>query len=85
MKQPPKQLETTGEVIDALGGNASVARLCSSPEEPCSGKAVSNWRKTLLPAKTYVVLRAALKNSNYEAPDSLWTMIPASEQKRRVS
>lgn len=73
-----KELHTQSEVIDALGGNEIVANLCSTPERPCTAKVVSNWRKYGFPARTYLVLQAALLKIGCRAPDTLWNMIPLS-------
>jgi hypothetical protein len=79
-----RQLTTPSEVIDALGGNRPVAELCSTPDEPVTGKAVSNWRKDGLPAKTYIVIQTVLKLAKCEAPDSVWNVIPASYLRRQA-
>lgn len=71
-----RELHTQSDVIDALGGNEAVAAICSTVERPCTGKVVSNWRKHGFPARTYLVLQAALLKTGYRAPDGLWTMIP---------
>ena len=64
------EIETTAEVIEALGGNRSVAELTSS-----TNKAVSNWRgfKTF-PSNTYLALIEALHARGKTAPASLWGM-----------
>lgn len=70
-------LETTEEVIKALGGNGPVAEITSSKPN-----AVSNWRgfKTF-PANTYVSMTSALEAIGKTAPASLWGMkMPAESE-----
>lgn len=63
-------LETTEQVIEALGGNPSVAELTLSKTN-----AVSNWRKfKTFPSNTYVAITHALRERGMTAPDSLWGM-----------
>lgn len=63
-------LDTTEQVIDALGGNQPVAELTLSKPN-----AVSNWRgfKTF-PSNTYVAITEALRERGLAAPASLWGM-----------
>ncbi|MFA7280817.1 MAG: hypothetical protein WC100_12040 [Sterolibacterium sp.] len=69
------ELNTTSEVLDALGGNAGVAELTGSKP-----KAVWNWRSfDKFPANTYAVMIAALQERGKTAPASLWGM-KATEQ-----
>lgn len=64
------ELSTAGEVMDALGGNAGVAKLTNS-----TLKAVWNWRKdNYFPSDTFVVLKCALADRGIDAPASLWGM-----------
>ena len=64
------ELNTTSEVLDALGGNAGVAELTGSKP-----KAVLNWRSfDKFPANTYAVMIAALQERGKTAPASLWGM-----------
>ena len=72
-------LNTTDDVIDALGGTSAVARLLG-----VSPPVVHNWRGRVrgrFPAETYVVLTAALKDIGTSAPDRLWGMYSAAAQK----
>ena len=63
-------LTTSGEVMDVLGGNSSVARLTAS-----SQNRVSNWRvKGRFPANTYLALQSALTAVGHTAPAELWGM-----------
>lgn len=63
-------LNSTDEVIDALGGTSKVANLAGVIPQ-----AVSNWRAAgSFPPDTYVLLKAALKKNGKSAPDSLWRM-----------
>src|ERR1700735_1234356 len=69
-------LETTEEVIEALGGNRPVAQITSSKPG-----AVSNWRGfKSFPPKTYVAMTDALHAIGKDAPASLWGMKMPAEQ-----
>lgn len=64
------QLNTTDDVIDALGGTTEVAKLARRSQQ-----AVSNWRSRLrgkFPAETYLILTQALKQKKLSAPLALW-------------
>lgn len=77
-------LLTPSEIIDELGGNPAVARLCSTDDEPVTAKAVSNWRNDFLPAKTYPVIQRELRRRKKRAPDSCWRVIPADQGSQSV-
>jgi hypothetical protein len=63
-------LETTSQVMDALGGNGAVEVLTSSKPS-----AVSNWRGfSTFPSNTYVAMIHALHATGKTAPASLWGM-----------
>ena len=63
-----KKLSTAAEVIDALGGTVATSRLAGRKAQH-----VTNWRAAgKLPANTFLVLSAALKERGKEAPPSLW-------------
>lgn len=63
-------LNTTSEVIDALGGTAAVARLMG-----VSLQVVTNWRaRKQFPAYTYLGLKEALGERN--VPNTLWRFYP---------
>lgn len=67
-------LTTVEDVIDALGGNASVMELTKSK----SLQTVTNWRYgQRIAAHTYVVMTTALKDKGLEADPSLWGITPA--------
>jgi len=71
-------LQTTDDVIDALGGTKAVAEIVSRRPQ-----AVSNWREKVrgrFPPETYLILTAALKRRRLSAPSSLWGMSAASSQ-----
>jgi hypothetical protein len=74
-------LETTEQVIEALGGNQPVAEITLSKPN-----AVSNWRvfKTF-PSNTYVAMTQALHARGMSAPASLWGMkLPAETAASRM-
>lgn len=74
-------LETTEQVIDALGGNGPVAEITASKPN-----AVSNWRNfRTFPANTYVAMTSALAARGKSAPASLWGMKMAVESERALS
>lgn len=67
-----RELSTTADVIDALGGNIAVAELT----ECTDSKSPSNWRSwEAFPPKTYVVMQRALAERGCTAPPSLWKMV----------
>ena len=73
MDATPRELSTTAEVIDALGGISAVARLTSRKYS-----AAFNWKNFVkFPADTYVVMQAALGAAGCAAPASLWGMVAA--------
>lgn len=68
--QGMSELTTTNEVIEALGGVASVARLTGRKYS-----AAHNWLSfETFPSDTYVVLIEALRSVGRTAPPSLWRM-----------
>lgn len=63
-------LETTAEVIEAVGGPAKAAEITDRKY-----KAVWNWtREKTFPPNTYLSLNAALREKGKSAPASLWRM-----------
>lgn len=65
-----KVLETTVDVINALGGPAKAAEITGRKYS-----AAWNWTKAeAFPANTYLSLKSALKERGKDAPDSLWRM-----------
>lgn len=74
-------LETTEDVIVALGGNAPVAEITASKPN-----AVSNWRSfKTFPSNTYVALTAALQAIGKSAPASLWGMKASASEPETTS
>lgn len=72
----PENLNTTAEVMEALGGTAAVAELTGRQVS-----AASNWLKfPTFPSNTYVAMKAALTLKGKTAPDSLWSMSVPSEK-----
>lgn len=63
-----RNLQTAGDVIDALGGTAATARLTGRRDQH-----VSNWRAAgKLPAKTFLILKGELKSRGLQAAPELW-------------
>ena len=72
-------LETSSEVIDALGGTSAAAALASpgAPGGVCSLPSVSNWRVSgRLPPYTFLLFTTALNGRGYRAPSMLWGIAP---------
>lgn len=77
----PKTLETSSEIIDALGGNGPTGEITEA--DP---KTVSAWRSAnAFPPRTYLVMKAALADRGIDAPPTLWKMIGASSDLERAS
>ena len=72
------QISSTSVLIDALGGNQKVAAITGA-----SSGSVSGWRKSKLPAATYVVLKQRISKMGLSAPDTLWSMRPKPKRKAR--
>jgi hypothetical protein len=65
-----KHIDSTEDVIHALGGDQNVADILGVHR-----KAVSNWRYfKVFPASTYLVIKQLLKKRGKDAPDTLWAM-----------
>lgn len=65
---PVRELQTAGEVIDALGGTAATARKTGRKDQH-----VSNWRAAgRLPADTFLILSEELKTVECCAPPRVW-------------
>lgn len=63
-------LETTDQVVKAVGGPAKAAEITGRKYS-----AAWNWTKRdFFPANTYLSLRAALREKGKTAPASLWRM-----------
>lgn len=70
-----KFLETTGEVIEAVGGPAKAAEITGRKYT-----AAWNWTKAeTFPSNTYLSLQAALREKGMTAPASLWRMREPAE------
>lgn len=65
-----KVLETTAQVISAVGGPAKAAEITGRKYS-----AAWNWTKAdYFPANTYLSLNAAIGEKGFTAPASLWRM-----------
>jgi hypothetical protein len=61
-------LESAEEVIKRLGGPTAVGRIVGR-----SVQSVVNWRiANKLPADTFLILQAELRDRNLQAPPSIW-------------
>lgn len=76
MAMSTRTLNTIADIIEALGGIAAVADLTGRKVG-----AVYMWKPLgKFPANTFQVMKRALADRGYVAPDSLWGMAPAHEQ-----
>jgi hypothetical protein len=68
--QHQQQLDSFDAVVDALGGEREVARLCDDQDTA----AVCNWRRRRgrFPTKYYPVMKEKLDELHVEAPLDLW-------------
>ena len=71
----PDVLDSAAAVIDALGGNISVAEIAEAKPN-----AVNMWRQNGLPANSFVVLSAELAKRGLRARISLWGMRGTSNE-----
>jgi hypothetical protein len=63
-------LQTTDEVIEALGGTVAVGKLTGRYSQQ-----VSQWRRHgFFPSTTYTEMQAALARIGQTAPPALWRM-----------
>lgn len=63
-----RELQTAGDVIDALGGTAETARLTKRKSQH-----VSNWRAAgRLPPKTFLIVKKELAARGLTAPSRVW-------------
>ena len=77
-----RKLETTGEVLEALGGFYAVAALTKQRE----WKNVEGWRRLkTFPARYYVVMTWALKRKGFSAPPSLWGQVTTAEMEKAAA
>jgi hypothetical protein len=75
-------LTSTGEVIDALGGNVALADMLTLKNH----QAVSNWRRYVnFPPRTYVAMQEGLAEVGKTAPASLWGMIERRSRSRKAA
>lgn len=72
-----KRLSTIEQVISELGGKDAVAELTKHTRRAkrTSASTVPMWmNRKAFPPKTYAVMKAALRQRGFDAPDSLWKM-----------
>lgn len=66
-------LETSSQVIDAVGGTTAAAQLADS-----SPQSVNNWRRSgRLAGDTFLIFSEELKERGLRAPLALWGMKPS--------
>ena len=66
-----RELETTAEVMEALGGINAVAEITGQKY-----KAAANWKAfEAFPSRTYLVMTQELARKGLRAPASLWRMV----------
>ena len=71
-------LQSTSEVIDALGGLTAVAALTGA-----AYKLVSGWRNARrFPSRYFLVMTWALKKKRLVAPPSLWGQVTTAEMEK---
>ena len=71
-----QSLSTVREIVDALGGAASVQALTNAQ----SSQVVSNWiARGTIASKAYPVMIAALQEQGKTAPSVLWGMLPPAK------
>lgn len=76
MSEPAQELTTTAEVIEALGGVATVASLTGRKYG-----AAFNWKGFVkFPADTFVVMQAELRLRGFAASPALWGMVLPSRE-----
>lgn len=67
---------TANELIDALGGNAEVAKIAG-----VKGPAVSNWRRYgYLPPRLYMRVASAARAKGVEVPEHLFREMSDAER-----
>lgn len=70
-----RELHTTCEIMDALGGTQAVADLTGRKYS-----AAFNWRAFgAFPANTYIAITTALEAHDYTASPKLWGMVEQPE------
>ena len=70
-----RNLSTTAEVMDRLGGVAAVAALTGRKYS-----AAHNWKSfETFPSNTFLVMQQALRERGFEAPAALWGMVERAE------
>ena len=76
-----RQLHSTSEVIQALGGAAAVADLTGRDY-----KSVNRWQSSSkrFPSATYVMIQSALVAAGMSAPAALWGMTPSAQPSKKA-
>jgi hypothetical protein len=73
-------LETTVQVLRALGGDRAVSVLTGADY-----KNVETWKRSkTFPARYFLVMFLALRNSGHSASPSLWRQIDPADRKRAL-
>lgn len=67
-----ESLTTVEQVVDKLGGNLAVAAITGAKHT----SAISNWKRLgKFPAKTHKIMKDALQERSFDAPDDLWSIV----------
>jgi len=76
-----RELRSTGEIIDALGGNPSVQKLTKRK----GGQHITNWRASgYFPPDTFLIITKALRERRLRAPASLWRIVDPDQKRNPV-
>lgn len=76
-----RALETTREVLDALGGDHAVAALTGSDY-----KNVEGWRRAqTFPSRYFLVMTFALHKKRRSAPPELWGQVTPAERAQALA
>ncbi len=79
-RESPKLLETTGEVLDALG-LPTICKLTGA-----SYKVAWDWRNNAtFPANYFLVMTWALKKKRLRAPPALWRQVTTPEMEKAAA
>ncbi len=76
-----RELTTTLQVWDALGGLDAICALTGSPP-----KAAENWkRQKTFPSRYFLVMTFALRRKRLSAPPELWGQVTPAQRRQALS